>query len=75
MEMCPVHTKSHPLRALWEDEQSQGQANGRTDRALLIDPDKSHSSSQPIRPAASALFPEFGQDQELSLTPALPEIP
>lgn len=73
MKISHISTKLHPLKALWEDEQTQGQINGRTGTALLIYPGKSHGSSHgvhPLMPAGLSTHPWFQlrRDQELSLT-------
>lgn len=60
MKISHISTKLHPLKALWEDEQTQGQINGRTGTALLIYPGKSHGSShgvQPLMPAGLSTHP------------------
>lgn len=56
-KISPTYTKSHPLKALWEDEQTQAQVKGRTGTALLLYPGKSHSSSQPLTPADPSTHP------------------
>lgn len=73
MKISRIGTKTHPLQALWEGEQTQGRINGRTGTALLTYPGKSHGSShgiQPWTPAGLSTHPWFQlrQDQELSLT-------
>lgn len=50
MKISRIGTKSHPLQALWEGEQTQGLINGRTGRALLTYPGRSHGSPHGVQP-------------------------
>lgn len=56
-KISPTCSKSHPLKALWEDEETQAQVKGRTGTALLLYPGKSNSSSQPLTAADLSTHP------------------
>lgn len=62
MKISRIGTKTHPLQALWEGEQTQGLINGRTGRALLTylaNPMALPMVSNPERLQGSPLIPDF----------------